>query len=232
MMKQTASKTRVWDLPTRLFHWALVVCVGGALVTVKLGGNWMQWHLNFGIATLALLVFRIIWGLIGPRYARFSAFLPSVRAAWAYWRNASTLTQHHAGHNPLGAWSVYALLGLLLLQASTGLFSSDDIMYQGPLSVLVSNDTVSQLTRLHKRGETFIFGLIGLHLAAIIFYTIKGHGLVGPMIHGDANNHNLTAGTLPAQDDWRVRLGGLVLAVILACIAWWLATAQFGPSLS
>lgn len=231
-MKQTASKTRVWDLPTRLFHWALVVCVVGALVTVKLGGNWMQWHMNFGIATLALLVFRIIWGLVGPRYARFSSFLPSVRAAWGYLCNASLNTQHHAGHNPLGAWSVYALLGMLLLQASTGLFATDDIMYQGPLSVLVSNDLVAQLTSVHKLGELVIFSLLGLHLIAIAFYTIKGHGLVGPMIHGDANSNNLTAGTLPAQDDWRVRVGALVLAVLLACIAWWLATAQFGPSFS
>ena len=231
-MKQTASKTRVWDLPTRLFHWALVVCVVGALVTVKLGGNWMQWHMNFGIATLALLVFRTIWGLVGPRYARFSSFLPSVRAAWGYLRSASTHTQHHAGHNPLGAWSVYALLGVLLVQASTGLFVSDDIMYQGPLSVLVSNDLVAQLTSVHKLGELVIFSLLGLHLIAITVYTIKGHGLVGQMIHGDSNSNNLTADTLPAQDDWRVRVGALALAVVLACIAWWLATAQFGPSLS
>jgi cytochrome b len=231
-MKQTASKTRIWDLPTRLFHWVLVVCVVGALVTVKLGGNWMQWHINFGIATLALLVFRIIWGLVGPRYARFSSFLPSVRAAWGYLCSASANTQHHAGHNPLGAWSVYALLVMLLLQASTGLFATDDIMYQGPLSVLVSNDLVALLTSVHKLGELVIFSLLGLHLIAIAFYTIKGHGLVGPMIHGDANSNNLTAGALPAQDDWRVRVGALALAVVLACMAWWLATAQFGPSFS
>lgn len=231
-MKQTASKTRIWDLPTRLFHWVLVVCVVGALVTVKLGGNWMQWHINFGIATLALLVFRIIWGLVGPRYARFSSFLPSVRAAWGYLCSASANTQHRAGHNPLGAWSVYALLVMLLLQASTGLFATDDIMYQGPLSVLVSNDLVALLTSVHKLGELVIFSLLGLHLIAIAFYTIKGHGLVGPMIHGDANSNNLTAGALPAQDDWRVRVGALALAVVLACMAWWLATAQFGPSFS
>ena len=230
-MRQAPTNTRIWDLPTRLFHWALVVCVVGALVTVKLGGNWMQWHLNFGIATLALLVFRIIWGLIGPRYARFSSFLPSVRAAWVYLRDGSTHTQHPAGHNPLGAWSVYALLGVLLVQASTGLFVSDDIMYQGPLSILVSNDTVAQLTSVHKFGEVVIFSLIGLHLVAILFYTIKGHGLVGPMIHGDANSERLATGTLPAQDDWRVRLGALVLAGLLACLAWWLATAQFGTPL-
>lgn len=230
-MKQTASKTRIWDLPTRLFHWALVVCVVGALSTVKLGGNWMQWHLNFGIATLALLVFRIIWGLIGPHYARFSSFLPSVRATWIYVRSASADTQYHAGHNPLGAWSVYALLGVLLVQASTGLFVSDDIMYQGSLSVLVSNDTVAQLTSVHKLGETVIVSLIGLHLIAILLYTIKGHGLVGPMIHGDADIQQLTAGTVAARDDWRVRVGALVLAALLAWVAWWLATAQFGASL-
>ena len=231
-MNQVSQKTRVWDLPTRLFHWLLVVCVVGALVTVKLGGNWMQWHLNFGIATLALLVFRVLWGLVGPRYARFSSFLPSIRAAWGYLRQASTAGTRQAGHNPLGAWSVYALLGMLLVQASTGLFVSDDIMYQGPLSVLVSNDLVAQLTSVHKLGEFVIFSLLGLHLVAIAFYTIKGQGLVAPMIHGDADSQHLTTGTLPAQDDWRVRLGGLILAALLACVAWWLATAQFGVILS
>lgn len=230
-MKQAPTNTRIWDLPTRLFHWTLVVCVVGALVTVKLGGNWMQWHLNFGIATLALLVFRMIWGLLGPRYARFSSFLPSLRAAWTYLRNGSATTRRHAGHNPLGAWSVYALLGVLLVQASTGLFSSDDIMVQGPLSVLVSNELVAQLTSVHKLGEVAIFSLIGLHLVAILVYTIKGHGLVGPMIHGDANSDRLTTGSLPAQDDWRIRLRALVLAGLLACLAWWLATAQFSTPL-
>ena len=231
-MNQASKKTRVWDLPTRLFHWLLVVCVVGALVTVKLGGSWMQWHLNFGIATLALLVFRLVWGLIGPRYARFQSFLPSIRAAWGHLRHATKTQMRQAGHNPLGAWSVYAMLGLLLVQASTGLFVSDDIMYQGPLSVLVSNDLVAQLTSVHKLGEFVIFSLLGLHLVAIAFYTIKGHGLVAPMIHGDADSQHLTTGTLPAQDDWRVRLGGLILAALLACVAWWLATAQFGVILS
>jgi hypothetical protein len=121
---------------------------------------------------------------------------------------------------------------MLLVQASTGLFVSDDIMYQGPLSVLVSNDLVSQLTSVHKLGENVIFSLLGLHLVAIAFYTIKGHGLVAPMIHGDADSQHLTTGARPAQDDWRVRLGGLILAALLACVAWWLATAQFGVILS
>ena len=231
-MNQASKKTRVWDLPTRLFHWLLVVCVVGALVTVKLGGSWMQWHLNFGIATLALLVFRLVWGLIGPRYARFQSFLPSIRAAWGHLRHATKTQMRQAGHNPLGAWSVYAMLGLLLVQASTGLFVSDDIMYQGPLSVLVSNDMVSRLTSLHKLGEWTIFTMLGLHIVAIGFYSLKGHGLVGPMIHGDANTEQLHANTVCAQDDWRVRTGALILAALLAWLAWWLSTAQFGGILS
>jgi cytochrome b len=231
-MNQAPQKTRVWDLPTRLFHWLLVVCVVGALVTVKLGGHWMQWHMNFGIATLALLVFRLGWGLVGPRYARFSAFMPSIRAVWGHLRRTSTTQTRQAGHNPLGAWSVYAMLMLLLVQASTGLFVSDDIMYQGPLSVLVSNDTVSRLTSIHKLGEWAIFAMIGLHVVAIGVYSLKGYGLVGPMIHGDANTKQLLANTAPAQDDWRVRTGALILAALLACLAWWLSTAQFGGVLS
>ena len=231
-MNQAPQKTRVWDLPTRLFHWLLVVCVVGALVTVKLGGNWMQWHLNFGIATLALLAFRVVWGLIGPRYARFNSFLPSIRGAWGHLRHTSTTHTRQAGHNPLGAWSVYAMLLLLLVQTSTGLFVSDDIMYQGPLSVLVSNDMVAPLTSVHKLGEWGIFAMLGLHVVAIGIYRFKGHGLVGPMIHGDANTQQLLATTAPAQDDWRVRTSALILAALLACLAWWLSTAQFGRILS
>jgi cytochrome b len=124
------------------------------------------------------------------------------------------------------------MLMLLLVQTGTGLFVSDDIMYQGPLSVLVSNDLVAQLTSVHKLGEWGIFAMLGLHVVAIGIYSFKGHGLVGPMIHGDANTQQLLVNTAPAQDDWRVRTGALILAALLACLAWWLSTAQFGGVLS
>ena len=230
-MNQALHKTRIWDLPTRLFHWLLVVCVLGAIVTVKLGGNWMQWHLNFGIATFALLLFRLVWGLIGPRYARFSSFLPSIKAAWSYLQNTSNNRTHYAGHNPLGAWSVYAMLLLLLAQASSGLFASDDIMFQGPLSVLVSNDLASRLTGLHKLGEWAIFAMIGLHIVAIAIYALKGHKLVGPMIHGDIFAQDGVERVTAAHDDWRVRTGALLVAALLGWLAWWLSSAQFGTPL-
>jgi cytochrome b len=100
---------RIWDLPTRLFHWALVACIIGAFVTVKLGGLYMDWHARFGAAILGLIVFRLIWGFVGPRYARFTQFVRGPRAILAYLRGAAA----PAGHNPLGALSVIALIAVI-----------------------------------------------------------------------------------------------------------------------
>ena len=104
---------RIWDLPTRLFHWLLAVSITGALITINLGGGWMEWHVRFGIASFVLLLFRIVWGLIGPRYARFSQFVTSPSKTINYLRTHRGA--RHAGHNPLGAWSVIAMLMLFLL---------------------------------------------------------------------------------------------------------------------
>jgi cytochrome b len=183
------AKARVWDLPTRLFHWALAACVVGSLVSVNLGGNAVAWHFRFGYAILTLLLFRLAWGFVGPRYARFSSFPPSPMAALRYLRGQEAPA---AGHSPLGALSVYALLLSLAFQAGTGLFANDAIMWDGPLRNTVSNATSNWLTSLHKTNRFVLLGLIALHLAAIAFYALlKRKSLVRPMITGDA--------TLPAD---------------------------------
>jgi cytochrome b len=135
------STLRIWDLPTRLFHWALVVCVLGAFVTVKLGGLYMEWHVRFGLATAGLILFRVLWGLFGSRYARFSQFLRGPRALAAYLGGRLRT----AGHNPLGALSVIAMLLAFGFQAVSGLFASDDIMIQGLPEI--------SLTRPRGRGQ-------------------------------------------------------------------------------
>ena len=211
---------RVWDLPTRLFHWLLALSITGALITIHLGGAWMDWHVRFGIASFALLLFRLVWGLIGPRYARFSQFIRSPAQTIDYLR--ARHGTRYAGHNPLGAWSVLAMLLLFLLQSSTGLFANDDVMTQGPLSQFVSNDTVALFTRIHSLTEYLLYAIIALHLLAIGFYSIRGEALVPPMMTGDVPKHTLPAGTQSARDDWRVRLGALLLAALLGALAWWL----------
>lgn len=177
-------RVRVWDLPTRLFHWFLLVGVVAAFISVKLGGNAMVWHGRAGTFVLSLLMFRILWGLIGSPTARFANFVKGPRAIWLYLRGASP--KHLTlGHNPLGALSVVALLGVFLFQALTGLGTSDDIFFDGPLVKDLGSETVSLVTSLHKSTEPFLLGLVGLHVAAIVFYRLaKKTNLVTPMITG------------------------------------------------
>jgi cytochrome b len=213
---------RIWDLPTRIFHAALALSVFGAIVTVKLGDAWMDWHVRLGIITLALIVFRIIWGLIGPRYVRFSQFVQSPAMVWRYLSTRPVSKQKTAGHNPLGAWSVVAMLLVLGAQASTGLFADDEILTQGPLVQFVSESTSSLLTGLHQWNETLVYIVVGLHLLAILIYTLKGEHLIEPMVTGDVPAHDLCSHTSPARDDLRVRSAALLLAVALGAAAWWL----------
>lgn len=221
-MKHTPGKltVRIWDLPTRLFHWLFAASVIGAVVTVKVGGSWMDWHLPLGITALVLLVFRLIWGFTGSRYARFANFVRCPRQTIRYLRE--THQTDSPGHNPLGAWSVMALLLVVGIQAFTGLFTTDEILVQGPLNQFVSGDVASVMTSIHKFNEKPLFILVGLHLAAIVIYAIKGKRLVPPMITGDKPADTLPANTPAARDDVGLRAWGLVLIVILGSIGWWL----------
>jgi cytochrome b len=217
-MPATAS-VRVWDLPTRLFHWALVVCIVGAFVSIKLGGNAVAWHFRFGYTILALLLFRIAWGFIGPRYARFASFPPNPLAALGYLRGR---VAHAAGHSPLAALSVYALLAALAFQASTGLFANDAIMWDGPWRNRVSGSTSDWLTSLHKTNENILIALVGLHLAAIAFYRLfRRKRLTRAMLTGRAEAPGGASPRPPdAEDGAAVRLRAL-LTFAASCAAVW-----------
>lgn len=177
---------RVWDLPTRLFHWLLAAGVIGLIVTGSIGGNWMNWHLRLGYAVLTLLLFRLVWGFIGGHWSRFSSFLYAPSSLWAHLKGRAR-PEHQVGHSPLGALSVFALLLILLAQVGTGLISDDEIAFFGPLVRFVSGDTVELATGYHKSvGKLIIFGLVGLHVLAIAYYKwIKRQALVKPMVGGD-----------------------------------------------
>lgn len=177
----TDSSMRMWDLPLRLFHWSLASLVVAAYVTVELGGNFMEWHGRIGLAITGLLIFRLAWGFAGSTHARFSSFLPTPRRLGDYLRGE--WSGH--GHNPLGAFSVIAMLSLLLWQAVSGLFGNDDIAFNGYLYSLVSKETSDWLTGWHKRGYWVIIALVVLHIAAIAFYRrVKKIDLITPMITG------------------------------------------------
>lgn len=214
-------RVRVWDLPTRLFHWLLLAGVVGAVVTAKIGGNAVIWHFRFGAAVLALLAFRLVWGLVGGRWSRFSAFVYGPAAFWRYLRGQSRPGEHlEVGHNPLGSLSVLALLAVLILQVASGLVADDEIANTGPLVAYVSGALSSQATTWHKTfGQWLLFALVGLHLAAILFHRLaRGRDLVGPMLHGDKW---LDAPAPAAADGLPQRLLALALAAGAAALAVW-----------
>ena len=205
--------TRVWDLPTRIFHWALFGVIIAMVATGLLRGNAMVWHVRCGYAVLSLLLFRLVWGLIGGHWSRFVSFIYSPGAVLQYLRGQGR-PEHSVGHNPLGAGSVFALLFFLFAQVGTGLFSDDDIAASGPLSKFVSNATVSLLTGYHKNiGKYVLLVLVLLHIAAILFYLLKKkENLIGPMLHGDKS---LLHRVENSRDDGRSRV--LALVVFAVC---------------
>jgi cytochrome b len=213
-------RVKIWDLPTRLFHWLLFVSVSAALWTGWMGGSWIDWHGRLGLVVLGLLVFRLAWGVVGSTYARFAQFVPTPGRVLAYLRGH----WHGEGHNPLGALSVFALLGFLGWQAGSGLFSNDDIVYEGPLADLVSSATSVWLSSLHRQGLWVILGLVGLHLAAIAVYALRGKNLVRPMVRGWKETEDPDA--QPAKGGGPL---AMVLALALAGVAAWIADGGLLP---
>ncbi len=212
-------RVRVWDLPTRLFHWTLVLLVAASVVTGKfdsvLGPSTLEWHKRSGLAILALLAFRVAWGFAGGTHARFAGFLRGPRALVAYARAlAAGNAPEAAGHNPLGGWSVVAMLSALAAQAATGLFLvQEDYGFQGPLARHVSGAVSDRLGAIHEANFWVIAALVALHVAAVVFYAVaKRQDLVGAMIDG---HKRLEAG----REAEASRGGGLLLAAAIAFAA-------------
>lgn len=184
-----AGRVLVWDLPTRLFHWLLAALVAVSFVTGRIGGTAMSCHEQSGLAILVLLIFRLAWGLWGSRSARFAAFLEGPRTVLRYARALpGPDAPRHLGHNPLGGWSIVAMLAVLLFQAGTGLFANDDILTEGPLYSWVTKATSDALTRGHLFNRQIILFLVALHLGAVFFHwVVKRENLIKPMITGVKN---------------------------------------------
>jgi cytochrome b len=216
-MTDTLRKIRIWDLPTRIFHWALAAGVIGSVVTAKIGGNAMVWHFRFGYLILTLLAFRFVWGLVGGHWSRFASFIYSPATLLRYLRGQARPEEHlDVGHSPLGAGSVFALLAILTLQVGTGLFADDEIANAGPLVRFVSSATSSLASGWHKNfGQWLIIALVVLHLGAIAFYRFRrGRDLVRPMLTGD----KMLAGKVPASADGAGHRG-MALMLIALCAA-------------
>lgn len=206
---------RVWDLPTRVFHWLLAGLVVVSIVSARMGGGAMAWHLRAGLAILALLAFRLVWGFVGGHWSRFRTFVYAPATSLRFLRGRGLPhEQHHVGHDPLGAGAVFALLGVLALQVASGLVADDEIAHTGPLYTYVSTATSEAASHWHKGyGQWIVIALVGLHVAAIGYYWLRRRDdLVGAMLHGDKR---LTADVPASVDTAGSRL--LALALIAAC---------------
>jgi cytochrome b len=181
-----AARIRVWDLPTRIFHWTLVALVVFSFTTGKLGGSVMAWHVKSGYAILSLLVFRLAWGLVGGQTSRFATF---VRGPRAFLAHAGAIVSRSAraatGHNPMGGWMVVFLLMALLAQAGSGLFSDDEIATTGPLVEKVSNAVVARMSSFHYYNGWMIAVAAGIHVMAVAFYQLTLRiDVIRPMVFG------------------------------------------------
>lgn len=179
-------KQLIWDIPTRLFHWLLVACITAQYITAEILENAIQWHFYIGYFTLGLILFRIIWGVIGTHYAKFSEFLAGPTRIMSYIKTLPKKDSHaHAGHNPVGGWMVMVLLALVAIQGISGLFITDDIYSNGPYYDAVSESTRDIMNTIHHTAFNVLLGAIALHIIAIIFYALfKKQRLVGAMVHG------------------------------------------------
>lgn len=221
-MSENPSTTpvRVWDLPTRLFHWLLALSVVALVITGHVGGNALNWHMRIGLWVGALLLFRVVWGFVGGRWSRFASFVRTPGTVLRYLKGDHRHDDHfEVGHNPLGSFSVLALIGLLAVQVATGLVADDEIATTGPLNRFVATATGLLATGWHKDfGQWLLIALVLLHLGAIGYYRKRGTNLVPPMITGD----KALPATVPASADTpatRVK-ALLVMAVCVAAAVW------------
>ncbi|MFC0204071.1 cytochrome b/b6 domain-containing protein [Novosphingobium soli] len=208
---------RIWDPTIRLFHWLLV----GLIAFSWWSGEQhdMERHRLSGYAILALLVFRVFWGFAGPRTARFASFVRGPGAVIAYVRELGSRKGHVAdGHNPLGGWSVVAMLAAIGLMVGAGLFASDvDGIESGPLATYVSFEQSEAAADLHEAVFNVILALTALHVLAVLFYLVwKRQNLVRPMLTG---RRIAEEGETTADLRWSP-LRALVGVAIAVAVAW------------
>jgi cytochrome b len=211
---------RIWDLPVRIFHWLLVILFAAAYITHILGTDYFIYHLWSGYAMLVLVSFRILWGFVGSYYARFSNFVRNPIATIKYAFSVLKKTdQHHAGHNPLGALMVIALLLGLLVQAVTGLFTNDEIFNLGPLYTYVSDELSLSLTSLHRQLYYWILGAVILHIAAVLIHQfLKREKIINAMFTGEKAAKGLESETsISSSKIWLA----IILIVVLSLLLTW-----------
>jgi cytochrome b len=217
---------RVWDLPVRCTHWLLVLALCGSWVSAQLSTTAFRWHEFFGCTVLVLVSFRLLWGILGTRHARFTSFLRPPRELLSYARALASRTSYRpsVGHNPIGGWVVLAMLLLLLAQGMTGLFANDGMMDTGPLFGWISTSFSDYLTKIHHRIFAVLQAIVALHIIAIALYLyLRRDNLLLPMLTGRKPDR-----VVPAAEE----IGGsriclaLIIVILLAAalgLVIWLA---------
>lgn len=208
------ARLNIWDRPTRLFHWLLVLLIPLLWWTAE--EERIDLHRLLGLTMFGLLLFRLLWGLFGSSTARFAGFVKGPRGMLDYLRGRAAPA---VGHNAIGGWSVIAMLTLLVVQVGLGLFSTDeDGLEEGPLAYLVSSDTAEEAAELHESLFDVLLVLIAIHVAAILFYALfKRQNLVGPMLSGRGMAPD-GAAPMRSAPAWRF----LVAALLAGGVAWWI----------
>lgn len=212
---------RAWDLPTRVFHWAVVALVTVSWVSVDNG--FMRLHLASGLGLMTLLLSRLAWGIVGSTTARFTDFVTGPRRVIGYLKSLATGdSPHFVGHNPAGGWMVVLMIALLLAQVATGLFANDGVHFNGPLASQVSADRSDWVTGLHATLFNVLLLVVWIHLVAIFFYLwVKGDNLIRPMISGEKQGTEVPAAIKPSFLPLRAALPWVVLS---AAVVWWVAS--------
>jgi cytochrome b len=203
----------VWDLPVRLVHWLIVLAVAGSWATHYAGIEWFAWHRRFGYAVLVLAAFRVVWGFVGTRHARFGSFLRGPRAIMEYLRGRTGALP--VGHNPLGALGVVALLGVLIVQGSTGVFANDEIMNAGPFYGWIDPALSNRITTLHRLSSDAMLVLIALHVLAVAWHVLgQRQPLLRAMVTG-----RKAAQYVPSEQAIAGSRTGLAIAIVAALAA-------------
>jgi cytochrome b len=206
----TARRIKVWDAPVRLFHWSLVLLIPFSYISVRM--EWMELHLFSGFTILTLLLFRVAWAVVGSDTARFTSFVKGPRQVLRYLASLGRVgSEPYTGHNPAGGWMVVLMLGLLFLQALTGLGANDDLLTEGPFAKYLGKHLSNRVSFVHGWNFDLLLAAMAMHILAIAYYAaIRRENLIYPMITGW---RTMTAPTAPV----RLARPALALALLTLC---------------
>lgn len=214
-----STKYLIWDLPLRLFHWSFAATILGAWMTHELGTDYIDLHMKLGYTALGLVLFRMIWGVVGTTHSRFATFIPTLSRIKSYVTNSGK-NDMNVGHNPLGSLMVFFMLAMVLIQAISGLFVNDDVFSSGPYYNALGSNVDKLMAFIHHNLFSAILAAIALHVLAVLFYQLrKKHNLIAPMFHGKKQGAHL-------NESNTIKHSKLILAIIIglmvAAFVYWL----------